>query len=727
MDLKQDLTPAQHAAVTHRDGPLLVVAGAGSGKTRVITFRIAHLLSTGVPARAILAITFTNKAADEMRARIHTLFSGTILREMWVSTFHAFCARILRMEAGRIHFPSNFTIYDARDQERLVKDIIRSFRADTGRFNPAQVLSHISRAKGEFRSAESWIPPVDNPFFEFVSKVFFSYEKALHEANAMDFDDLLLRTARLFQDHADVLDKYSHRFRYVLIDEYQDTNHVQYMIARQISRRHGNICATGDPDQSIYGWRGADIRNILRFEADFPGAQVINLEENFRSTKRILAAADHLIKRNRRRKKRNLYTSGEEGTPLRCVVTGDEREEGRFVAEEVEHLRKKGYHLKDIACLYRTNALSRNIEDALLERGIHYTVIGTVSFYQRREVKDILAYLRIIVNRNDDISLKRIINIPPRRIGTRTVDALEKVAAARGMSLFEAMTDNSAAGELTERIGRMLRNFNGLIDSIAEEGTTPVKEVIHRIIDRIRYREYLMKDRDSHVDERLANLDELMNAAARHDMEGRPGSGLVDFLENVSLVSDIDGWENEEGQMSLMTLHNAKGLEFPVVFLIGMEEGLFPHIRSMNDEFQVEEERRLCYVGITRARKELYLSRADTRMFQGSPRQNRPSRFIREIPDTVKEERIYPVQKSARPSRQGVMPSSERSATVNAPSSAAGETYAFRTGDRVRHRQFGAGRIVKIHGREPLIRVTVMFEKSGEKTLVLRYAALTKV
>jgi DNA helicase-2/ATP-dependent DNA helicase PcrA len=737
MDFEKDLTPAQREAVTHVDGPLLVIAGAGSGKTRVITYRISYLIKQGIPAPDILAITFTNKAADEMRMRIRQMFSQTELEGMWATTFHSMCARILRREATAAGYGVDYTIYDEDDQLRLIKNVMKDLNIDPASFKPPAILGAISSAKNDMITAAAYKPPMTSgPFGEVVKHVYSRYQAALKDANAMDFDDLLLNTAALFQNNPAVLEKYQDRFKYILIDEYQDTNKPQYLIVRLLAEKYKNICVTGDPDQSIYGWRGADIGNILRFEENFPGAKVVKLEENFRSTKRILACADKLIKNNRRRKQRGLFTNGSEGARIRTVTLPDAGHEAAYIVSEIEKMLLEGRKPRDFGVLYRISALSRNLETALLNSGIPYAVIGSVSFYQRKEIKDILAYLRVIQNPDDEVSLRRIINVPPRKIGDGAEAKLLEAARTAGISMFRAACDANITAQLGPA-GKHIAEFAALMERLASGGTCPVKPLVESIIKETDYVAYLKKsETEEQAEDKTGNIGELVNAAAEFDRESVLPE-LGGFLEQVSLVADIDRWESAEDRVALMTLHSAKGLEFPVVFLVGMEEGIFPHHRAFQEEPEMEEERRLCYVGITRARQMLYTTNTLTRMFHGENRTSEPSRFLREMPGEavekidLSEQRMYFSDSDSTPRGVRMRKGRARSEYDDVPSidydSGMRSEGGFKVGDRVKHAVFGQGVVAAFHGDGQNVRVWVKFQQFGEKNLVLRLAGLTKV
>ena len=620
-DILEELNAPQREAVKTVDGPVLILAGAGSGKTKALTHRLAYLISEKkVAPESILAVTFTNKAAGEMKERMEKLV-GAEMKLPWMGTFHSICVKILRREAKHLGYPTSFTIYDSQDQLSVVKKVMQDKGIDTKQYNPNAVLYYISGAKNEFMSPEDYKQYVNSPFEEIVLDVYKEYQKYLKTIGAMDFDDLLLLCVRLFEDNVEVLEKYQRIFRYILIDEYQDTNQVQYMWAKMLSAKHKNICVVGDDSQSIYGFRGANFRNILNFEKDYKGAKVIKLEQNYRCTKNILRAADELIKCNRHRTDKTLFTDNPDGNAIQIYQALNEKDEAEFIATEIRGLTfAEKYNWGDFAVLYRTNAQSRAAEEAFLRYGIPYKVVGGIKFYERREIKDILAYLRLINNPDDRIAFERIVNVPARGIGSKTV-----MKYLQGLSSL-----NSQVPEKIVKFLEMIDNFRG---RIAEVG---VSELIEIIADTSGYRAYL-QDGTAEGEARWENVLELKSVASYTDTLGveKP---LESFLEKIALYQDSDELDQNADVVTLMTLHSSKGLEFPTVFMIGMEEGLLPHARSVVDENEVEEERRLCYVGITRARKKLYLIYASDRIYFGNPVANVPSRFLSEIPDDVKAE-----------------------------------------------------------------------------------------
>jgi len=622
-----DLNEPQKQAVTHRDGALLVVAGPGSGKTRVITRRAAYLVQTGVPARSILAITFTNKAAEEMRHRIEAL---GVSRGMWVYTFHALGVRLLREFGSLAHLQSGFSIYDEADSLRVVKEAMQIEGVSEAVLKPDAIRTRISHAKNRLLTPQECTEQAD--WFEqaTVARVYEAYAQLLHTRNAVDFDDLLMRVAVVLRDHADITERLNIRFRYVLIDEYQDTNHAQYLIAHLLSKHHGNICATGDPDQSIYAWRGADIRNILEFERDYPNAVVVRLEQNYRSTGQILRAASQLIQRNRQRKNKKLWTAADAGEPVRMWEFSEGSDEAKRIADTIAELRGDRRRYSDFAIFYRVNAVSRGMEEALRNRGIPYKIARGVEFYNRKEIRDTLAYLRVLANPADEVALLRIINTPARGIGKTTVDRLRTHANETRKSLLETLRAAETAPGLRGAAVKRAHAFGELLGQMQTVLDTPISEAVSSVLSLSGLEEALRKERDVGGEDRLANVEELVTAAMRYERENEEAS-MAEFLNHISLVSDQDAVDENAGCVLLMTLHAAKGLEFPIVFLVGLEQGLLPHERSLGLSGDVEEERRLCFVGITRARERLYLSRAQERLIRGRPMPRPASQFIREL------------------------------------------------------------------------------------------------
>lgn len=707
-----DLNPAQREAVLATEGPVLVVAGAGSGKTRVLTHRIAHLVTAcGVKPNEILAITFTNKAAEEMKRRLEAALDE-VARRMWVMTFHAACGRILRREAPRLNYKSNFTIYDQADQVRVVKAIVEEEGWDPKRFVPRGIHAQISNAKNQLVGPEEYEERVGSFYEQTVAAVYKRYRDRLRTSNAMDFDDLIMVTVEILEQFPDAREKWQKAFRYVLVDEYQDTNHAQYRLLQLLAGKHGNVFAVGDPDQSIYAFRGADIRNILEFERDFGGAQTIALEQNYRSTNAILRAANSVIANNRERKPKNLFSDLGEGDPVRVLEVEDEHAEARFVASEIAGLVDEGYAGAEIAVFYRTNAQSRVVEDVLVRQEIPYQVIGGPRFYERAEIKDVVAYLQVIDNPFDGVSLVRIANRPRRGIGDASVARLQAYADAQGLSLFEALDRAEEAGVGAAPL-KAVRRLHTLLQSLqAGALELPVPELLERVLERSGYLEALQAERTIEAQGRVENLLELGGVALEYQAAAENPS-LSEFLQQISLFSDQDALAEEQSRVTLMTLHNAKGLEFRAVFLIGMEEGVFPHARSIEEQ-GIEEERRLAYVGLTRAQERLTLLHAATRSLWGSRDYRSSSRFLDELPEQgVERERLRPASWSGYGAPR---------ASLAVP---AGPAPDLSTGDSVRHSTLGEGVVVRIEGDGI---VTVRFAHDGaERRLMLDYAPLEKV
>ncbi len=723
--LFEALNPAQREAVAATEGPVLVVAGAGSGKTRVLTYRIAHLIrDLRVRPSEILAITFTNKAADEMKARVEALVGG-VAKTMWVSTFHSACVRILRREAHRLGYRSAFSIYDDADSLRLLTMCVKDLDLDTKRFPPRNIKAAISRAKNELVDYESFRLRGEGFFHEQVADVYRLYQQRLLEASAMDFDDLLMVTVELFGAFPEVLAHYQERFRYVLVDEYQDTNHAQYVLVKRLTATHRNLCVVGDGDQSIYRFRGADIRNILEFERDYPDARIVVLDQNYRSTETILQAANALIANNPRRQPKRLWSENGEGEPIVRFEAEDEHDEAGFVADEVDRLRDAGYELSDIAVFYRTNAQSRVIEDVLVRRGIPYVVVGSVKFYDRREVKDVLAYLRAVVNPDDEVAVKRIINEPRRGIGDTTIAHLDRFAERQRIGFSEALARPEEVPGLTPRAVARIAEFNEILAGIRRRVEADgVEAGVVAVLEDTGYLSVLEADRTVEALGRVENLRELVSVAAEFE-EANVGAVVGDetwddmgnlrrlelFLESVSLTADVDQLDEGAGAVTLMTIHNAKGLEFPVVFMVGLEDGVFPHVRTLGDPEELEEERRLAYVGITRAQERLYLTSAWSRMLWGSSSYNPPSRFLKEIPQHL----MQPAEKRNRRRSEASTPTSTVGAAEIGP------------GARVRHDTWGVGTVREVIGSGDRAEAVVEFETAGRKRLLLAWAPLSRI
>jgi DNA helicase II / ATP-dependent DNA helicase PcrA len=708
----EDLNPAQREAVLTTEGPLLVIAGAGSGKTRVLTRRIAHLLAAvGVKPSEILAITFTNKAAAEMRERVEDLV-GPPARAAWVMTFHAACGRILRRESQRLGYRSNFTIYDSADQIRLTKQCLEELERDPKRFTPRGIHSQISNAKNQLIGPDEYANRVASFYDQTVAEVYGLYQKRLFASNAVDFDDMLFLTVDVLERFPEAKEKWQKAFRYILVDEYQDTNHAQYRLLQLLAEQHGNLFAVGDPDQSVYGFRGADIRNVLEFESDFPGARSIALEQNYRSTNSILEAANGVIRHNRERKEKNLWSDLGDGDPVRVIEVEDEHAEARFVAAEIASLVEQGYSGNEVAVFYRMNAQSRVLEDVLVRQGVAYQVIGGPRFYERAEVKDLIAYLQVVDNPYDAVSLVRIANRPRRGIGDSTLARLQAYADLQGFSLWEATEYPEEAGVGAAPL-KAVHGFRTMIQSLMSGALElEVPELIERVLEGSGTIEALQAERTIEAQGRIENLQELVSLA-REWQEGNAEPTLSSFLQEVSLYSDQDAIRGEGSLVTLMTLHNAKGLEFRVVYLIGMEEGIFPHSRSIEEQ-GIEEERRLCYVGMTRAMEKLTLLHASSRMLYGGRSYNLGSRFLDELPaEHVEREQLRPASWSnyGTPKLSQVAPR--------------GDVPSLATGDSVRHGTLGEGVITKM---EPGGVVVVRFAGDGsERRLMLDYAPLEKI
>src|SRR6476659_8865124 len=702
-----DLNPAQREAVLTTEGPLLVVAGAGSGKTRVLTYRVAHLINAcGVKPNEILAITFTNKAAGEMRERLEDLL-GPVARSIWILTFHAACGRILRREAQRLGYRSNFTIYDQADQVRLIKVCLEELDRDPKRFVPRGIHAQISAAKNQLVTPEEYAERVSSFHDQTVAEVYDLYQKRLIASNAVDFDDLLMLTVQVLESFPEARDRWQKAFRYILVDEYQDTNHAQYRLLQLLAEKHRNVCAVGDPDQSIYAFRGADIRNILEFERDFGETKTIALEQNYRSTNTILESANAVISNNRERKPKNLWSELGEGEPVQVLEVEDEHAEARFVAAEVALLVEEAYNGSEIAIFYRTNAQSRVLEDVLVRQGVGYQVIGGPRFYERAEIKDAIAYLQAIDNPYDAVSLQRIANRPRRGIGDSSLARLQTWADSQGRSLWEALEFAEEAGVGAAPL-KAVQGFRTLMQSLQSGALEfPVSELLERVFEQSGYLEALEAERTIEAQGRMENLQELIGVA-REYQETAEEPSLSHFLQEISLYSDQDALRGEESLVTLMTLHNAKGLEFRAVYLIGMEEGIFPHSRSIEEQ-GIEEERRLAYVGMTRARELLNLTHASSRSLWGSRGYNMPSRFLDELPPSVERERLRPASWSSY-GAQGVAPRED------VPS--------LSTGDSVRHGTLGEGVVTQIEAGGV---VTVRFADGSERRLMLDYAPLERI
>ncbi len=741
VDCTYGLNPQQAEAVINTEGPMLIMAGAGSGKTKVLTCRVANLLQKGVRPYRILAITFTNKAAAEMRERVNNM-SGPAAKDVWLFTFHAFCARFLRMEIDKLPgYGGNFAIYDTADSQNLIKQILKEMNLDDKRFQPSGILSRISNAKNALQDAAAFASQAGDFYEQKVADIYSRYEQKLQLNNALDFDDLLMLSIKLLQENKEVREKYQDRFDYLLVDEYQDTNHAQYLLTKFLAAKHRNICVVGDADQSIYGWRGADIQNILDFEKDYPDAKVIKLEQNYRSTQIILDAANAVIENNTGRKPKNLWTENKSGADIIYFQAVDERDEARFVIEQLQNLqRTENKKLGDMAILYRTNTQSRIFEEMLIKSGISYNMVGGLKFYERKEIKDIIAYLRVIFNPADSLSLLRIINVPKRGIGDASLAKIQAYAAANNVSLFEAVSNAAAIDGLSSRFVSKLDDLAGIIFELMNlANEAPVEDLIDRVLRDTGYLEELENERTPQAQSRIDNLHELISVAQEF-AASEEENNLENFLAHVALVSDIDDTELGEDAITLMTLHSSKGLEFPVVFLVGMEEGLFPHARTLMDETEIEEERRLCYVGITRAKEKLFLSSTKMRTIYGNTVTYPPSRFLQEIPahlvKTIKrQERFSALENFKQVSEKYSARPQKPASTFNPhsfmpqkPAAAAGGTGTrFNTGDRVSHSKWGEGMVVSVKDSPDGQEVKVAFAGAGVRSLLTKYAVLKKL
>lgn len=721
------LNKEQQQAVQHTEGPLLILAGAGSGKTKVLTVRIAHLLAQGVNPYEILAITFTNKAAKEMKSRVEGLV-GDVANRIWLSTFHSFCAKFLRFELDNfLGYNSNFTIYDTSDSQAVIKAALKALNLDDKYYPVGAMIGAISDAKNKLLFASDFRKQARDFYQQKVADVYEYYERELRKNNALDFDDLLLVAVKLLQSNEAVLDKYSKRFRYVMIDEYQDTNHAQYLLAKLLASHWKNIAVVGDADQSIYAWRGADIQNILDFEKDYPNCTSIKLEQNYRSTKIILDAANAVIENNEGRPKKNLWTDKTEGAKIQHFTAQSEHEEAAFIGDTIAKKHDiHGVPYGDMAILYRTNAQSRVLEEALIKRALPYTMVGGTKFYDRKEIKDVLAYLRVLYNPFDDLSLLRIINVPKRSIGATTVAKLQDYARANGTSLFMTLTQLHLVDTIKGKTKEKLEEFGILIFTlVAEMEDKTVLDILESILDRTGYLAQLEESTDPQDQARAENIGELLSVA-KDFQDTNPTGTVEDFLEQVALVNDVDSFEQEESKVTLMTLHAAKGLEFPIVFLGGLEEGLFPHSRTLMNPDEIEEERRLAYVGITRAEKELYISNATTRTVFGRTSSYLPSRFIDEIPeelvDGLRAKRKVPDDiKRHVPQHMSVT-----SRPVTKPIVRNEVIADWKVGDTAIHSKWGNGKVINVAGEGAGMKLTIEFPTQGVRVVMAKFAPVKK-
>ena len=740
--LLEGLNPQQSAAVTHAGGPLLVVAGAGSGKTRVLTRRIAYLMARrNVAPYEILAITFTNKAAGEMKERVGELV-GPVAKSMWVSTFHSACVRILRQEANRLGYSNTFSIYDSADSQRLITIVAKELNLDPKRYPARAVQSVISNAKNELLSPQDYLKAASNQFEQVVADVYTIYQGRLMRANAMDFDDLILKTVEVLQRFPEAKARFRSRFRHVLIDEYQDTNHAQYILVKELvgteleGTSPAELCVVGDADQSIYGFRGATIRNILQFEMDYPNATTVLLEQNYRSTQNILNAANAVITKNESRKEKNLWSDAGSGAPLTGYVAESEHDEANFIADEIRSLQRDGNSTPgETAIFYRTNAQSRVFEEVFMRMALPYKVVGGLRFYERREVKDLLAYLRVLANCEDEISLRRIINIPKRGIGDTSLDYVDQFANSYGISFWQGLLRCNEITSLPARAAQAISEFTSMISalSVLVEARVKPSVIVEAALEQSGLLKELADSTDPQDEVRVENLKELVAVSMEYEERSFEELGedeeisLAGFLEKVSLVADADEipeGEDHGGVVTMMTLHTAKGLEFPTVFLTGMEDGIFPHSRTFDDKDEIEEERRLAYVGLTRARERLYISRAEYRSTWGAPNYNPPSRFLDEIPEDVI---VWRNQSSD--SLISSMTKKSRIATAPPPRATGKKSMAMElaVGERVSHDTFGLGTVVAVAGAGDKAEATINFGQYGEKRLLLRYAPVEKL
>lgn len=752
-----DLNPVQREAVLHSDGPLLILAGAGSGKTRVLTYRIAHLIAQGVEPWEILAITFTNKAAKEMRDRLETL-TGSEGRGLWVATFHAACVRILRREIEHLPgYTRNFAIYDSADQQAVLKACLKELNVDEKKFPVRGVASVISDAKNKLLDPDAFDKQASDYFQNMVAKVYQLYYKKLKASNALDFDDIIMLTVQLFRQNPEVLRYYQEKFRYILIDEYQDTNHAQYILVKLLAARYRNLCVVGDDDQSVYMWRGADVQNILDFERDYPEAKVLKLEQNYRSTKLILEAANAVVRNNRERKEKSLWTDNPQGQNLICYTAYDEHDEARFIGERIRRLRDmEGRSYNDFAVLYRTNAQSRVVEERLMKDGIPYRIFSGLKFYERMEIKDILAYLRVLHNPADEVNFARILNVPKRGLGESSLAKILEYAHEQGMPVLDAILEAQYIPDLQPRAQKPLLAFAQVMQELRELASqeTSVTRIVEAILDKTGYRLMYESERTPEAEARLQNLEEFLSVTAEYDeksenaeasasLEERVNAeddestsmGLQDFLEQVALVTDLDQLDQGEDAVVLMTMHSAKGLEFPVVFVVGLEEGIFPSSRSQLEPVLLEEERRLCYVAITRAKEKVYLSYAGQRMLYGKTQYNQASRFLDEIPPELLSEQDPldpPLRKKTNTGIKAGAHGSPFGGSGRRPAQSWGTPLGakaveeYRVGDKVEHDKFGRGVIVSVKGEGNQAMLTVAFD--GQlKQLLAEYAKLAKL
>nr|WP_277895074.1 DNA helicase PcrA [Enterococcus lactis] len=739
-ELLNGMNPRQKEAVLHTDGPLLLMAGAGSGKTRVLTHRIAYLIEEKeVNPWNILAITFTNKAAKEMKERVNAILASGG-EDVWVSTFHSMCVRILRRDVDFIGYNRNFTIIDSSEQLTLMKRILKELNIDPKKYDPHSILGTISQAKNSLQTPQDFAKMQGSYYEEIAAKCYAAYQKELQYNHCMDFDDLIMNTIRLFEEHPDSLTYYQNKFHYIHVDEYQDTNHAQYTLVNLLAGRFRNLCVVGDADQSIYGWRGADMQNILDFEKDYPDAAVILLEQNYRSTKNILSAANQVIENNSNRKPKNLWTENKEGNKITYYRADNERDETRFIVDRMqEEIRSNHRNYGDFAILYRTNAQSRVMEETLLKANIPYKMVGGHKFYDRKEIKDILAYLNVLANPQDSISFERIVNSPKRGIGPGSIEKLRSFASLHEWPLLEA-AQNVDLANIGGKAGQQLGAFGEMIQEVTQMiPYLTVTELTKEVLDRSGYLEDLKIQNTLEAQARIENLEEFLTVTQEFDKQfeqqneedaDAPEEKLTVFLNDLALVSDIDNLEEDASQVTLMTLHAAKGLEFPVVFLIGLEEGVFPLSRALMEESELEEERRLAYVGITRAEEALYLTNAFSRTLYGRTQYNRPSRFVEEIDQELLEiEGMRPTPKKTPVFAKKTAAYSYKqpeTAVVSSKSATGGEKNSWKPGDKVKHKKWGLGTVVRVSGTSKDLELDVAFPSQGVKRLLAAFAPIEK-
>lgn len=722
--LVKNMNSEQSEAVRTTEGPLLIMAGAGSGKTRVLTHRIAYLLDEkDVSPYNILAITFTNKAAKEMKARVEHLV-GEEAQVIWMSTFHSMCVRILRRDADRIGIERNFTIIDPTDQKSVIKDVLKSENIDSKRFEPRMFIGVISNLKNELKTPEDAQKEANDFHSQMVATVYKGYQRQLSRNEALDFDDLIMTTINLFERVPETLEYYQNKFQYIHVDEYQDTNKAQYTLVKLLANKFKNLCVVGDSDQSIYGWRGADIQNILSFEEDYPEAKTIFLEQNYRSTKNILNAANEVIKHNSERKPKGLWTANSGGDKIQYYEAMTERDEAEYVVKEIMKHQRSGKKYSEMAILYRTNAQSRVLEETFMKSNIPYTMVGGQKFYDRKEIKDLLSYLRVIANSNDDISLQRIINVPKRGIGPSSVEKIQTYALQNNISMFDALAEVDFIG-LSKKVTQECISFYEMIQNlIKEQEFLEISEIVDEVLQKSGYRDMLDREQSIESRSRLENLDEFMSVPKDYE-ENTPleEQSLINFLTDLSLVADIDEADTQNG-VTLMTMHSAKGLEFPIVFIMGMEESLFPHIRAIKseDDHEMEEERRICYVAITRAEELLYITNATTRMLFGRSQSNMPSRFLKEIPEDLLDSHTGQKRQTIYPKSQPKRGFSKRTTSTKKQVSSSD----WKVGDKVMHKAWGEGMVSNVNEKNGSVELDIIFKSEGPKRLLAQFAPITK-